>query len=585
MPALWLSFRASAVPEWSVAAALALAAAGCLPPPVPEDDPVQFQDMTAAAGLEAFVHVNGASGAAWEPEIMGGGAAFLDYDGDEWMDLLLVGGGSFREAEFRDVPAVWLYRNQGDGTFRLVNEEVGLEGVRTYGMGLAVADYDNDGDADFLLTSLYENLLFRNDAGPRPGLRTFTEVGAESGIGARRDWSTSAVFFDADRDGWLDLFVANYLLWSPETDRNCEYRGRKGYCTPDESSGVPDRFYRNNGNGTFSDRTEEAGFYATVSPRRMKGLGVVELDFNDDGWPDLFVANDTERDLLYVNRGDGTFDERGVEMAVAYSAEGIARAGMGADVGVVDSSGRPTIFVGNFSRESVGVYRYDEAGFFESRDVSSRVSVPTNHTLTFGLFLFDVELDGDLDLFLANGHVQEFVHEKTPGTSFRQPAQLLANDGNGVFMEIGAGRSPFDQQFVGRGAAYADYDRDGDLDVVITENGGPVRLWQNRNRSAQSVRLVLHGAPPSNRDAYGSVVTARVGDRRIVRRLHGGSSYLSQSEPVVTIGVAGEAVVEELTIRWPDGTHQRMGAVPAGAEVHVLQGREDVSTQQLARGR
>ena len=551
---------------------LALLAAGCERPALPEAPAVRFADVTGRAGLSGFQHNNGSFGRLWEPEIMGAGVAFIDYDGDGWQDVLLVGGGSFREADDADHPALFLYRNQQDGTFELVNEETGLAAVRTFGMGVAVADYDNDGDPDFLLTTTYENLLFRNDG--QGTTRRFTEVGAEAGLGAVREWSTSALFFDADRDGWLDLFVANYLDWSPETDVDCVGPQSAGYCTPEASPGTGNRFFQNNGDGTFTDRTHEAGFADAINPVRNKALGVAEHDFNRDGWPDLYVGNDTERDLLYVNQGDGTFRERGVELAVAYSPRGKARAGMGVDAGVVDTTGRITLFVGNFSREAVGVYRYSGLGFFEERAEVAQLTAGTLRTLTFGLFLFDPDLDGDLDLFLSNGHLQSYIHEVSEGVTFQQPPQLFLNDGNGRFTDASRGTMPFTDRLVGRGAAYADYDRDGDVDVLIAENNGPVRLWRNEQTSGQSVRIRLRGAPPVNYDAYGSVVTGWIGGRALERRVHGGSSYLSHSETTVTFGLGGAAALDSVDVQWPDGVTQRFGRIDAGQDIEV---RRDAS--------
>ncbi|HEX7071859.1 MAG TPA: CRTAC1 family protein [Rhodothermales bacterium] len=569
-----LSFR-----QWIANGAAPVILAACITLPAEDQSRAWFEDVTQTAGLGDFRHENGAFGSAWEPEIIGAGAAFIDYDGDDWQDLLLVGGGGFLEGEPRDVPALWLYRNDGDGTFRLVNEEVGLADVRAYGIGLAVGDYDNDGDDDFLLTTLYENLVFRNDLAPDGRGRRFTEVGKATGLAGPRDWSSSAIFFDADRDGWLDVYVGNYLEWSPEIDRDCVRNGKLGYCTPEESKGKGSRFYRNNGDGTFTDRTVESGIAAGIEPGRNKVLGVTEHDFNDDGWPDLFVGVDTERDLLYVNRGDGTFDERGISLAVAYSPEGKARAGMGVDAGVVDETGKTTLFVGNFSRESVGVYRLTDLGYFETRDVASRLARASNATLTFGLFLFDVDLDGDLDLFLANGHVQIYIEESVPGTFFRQPPQLFLNDGHGVFSPAGEGEPPFTDRLVGRGAAYADYDRDGDLDVIICENGGPVRLWRNLSQNASWVRLRFHGTPPDNRNAYGSVVRGYVNGREMTRRVHDGSSFASHSETVVTFGLGDAEALDSVVIRWPSGALQRLGRIARGQEVDVYRSGAQVAAR------
>lgn len=528
---------------------------------------LSFTDVTAEAGLADFRHDNGSFGQAWAPEIVGGSGGFIDYDGDGWLDVLLVGGGNFREHDDAPVQALWLYRNNGDGTFTQRTREAGLANLRIYGMGLAVADYDNDGDEDFFLSTLYENLLFRNDGG------TFVEVGAEAGISERSEWSTSALFFDADRDGHLDLYVGNYVAWSPENDIYCLHGGVKVYCTPQEYDGIASRYFHNNGDGTFSDRTEHAGFL----PIPGKVFGVVELDFNNDGWPDLYVAEDTERDLLYENNGDGTFTERGIASGVAYDQHGRARAGMGADAGVVDSSLQVSLFVGNFSEETIGAYRHLGGGLFVDRVAISRLAHPSLLTLTFGLFLFDVDLDGDLDLFAANGHVQTHIAEIHERVTFRQPAQLYLNRGDGVFDEVSQDHEVLVRPLVGRGAAYADYDRDGDLDVLIIENNDRAHLWRNELEGGRFLRVRLEGRE-SNRDALGSRVVLAAGEARMERRVRTGSSYLSQSEKVAVFGLGEAERVDSLLVYWPGGDIDRFIDLESNQEIHIVEG-EGVTSQ------
>lgn len=543
-----------------------------------------FTDVTGAVGLGAFRHETGAAGDTWFPETMGSGVAFFDYNGDGWQDLLLVGGGTWDQA--KEVQALWLYHNNGDGTFTEVTEKAGLGEVSTYGFGIAAADYDNDGDQDFYLTTLYENKLFRNDRGE------FTEVGRSAGVAGDTTWSTAALFFDADRDGWLDLFAGNYVDWSPEEDVWCSLTGEdKGYCTPEVYQGVSPRFYHNNGDGTFTDRTVASGFTGVPG----NALGAVELDFNDDGWPDLAVANDLQRNLLFENRGDGTFVERGLMSGIAFDQNGRARAGMGITAGDVENSGHITLFVGNFSNEMIGVFRHESGGMFMDRAAVSRIGRPSLPTLTFGLLLFDADLDGYLDLFAANGHVQTDIERVQDGVTYRQVSQLFMNQADGTFEEVNPERmGAISQKLVARGAAYADYDRDGDLDVVLTENGGSVHLWRNDLRSGRlpetsvnegmvviqnevrgatsegthmlRIRLQVRGA---NRDGAGARLVVRAGDLRMERRIRTGASYLSQSELAATFGLGHRAAVDSLYVFWPDGETTILNSLMADQEIVI----------------
>ena len=523
---------------------------------------IAFTEVTAEAGLAAFRHVNGAVGNKWYPEMMGSGGGFFDYDGDGWLDILLMGGGYWDDRPRTGYHALWLYRNLGDGTFALTTEEAGLGEVDAYTIGFAAADYDNDGDQDFVLTNLNENKLFRNDGS------VFTEVGVQAGLSDHDEWSSSALFFDADRDGWLDLYVGNYVPWSPETDKFCPPGGTvKLYCIPANYDGIPSRFYRNNGDGTFADQTEEAGFL----PALGKSLGVVELDFDNDGWSDVAVANDGEGDLLYHNNGGGTFTEKGMRSGFAFSEHGEARAGMGIDAGIVDSSGQVVIFVGNFSEEMAGVYRHVGGSLFADHAAASRIGHASMLTLTFGLFLFDVDLDTDLDLFAANGHVYPDRLVDQDKITFRQRAQLYLNRGDGRFDEFVPEDAPLTQTMVARAAAYADYDRDGDLDILITENNGPVHLWRNDSDGGGFLRVRL-ASRGGNRDALGARVVATVGGLRMERRIRTGSSYLSQSEKAAVFGL-GEAVrVDTLVVYWPSGQVDRFADVEGNQEIRIEEG-------------
>lgn len=536
---------------------------GCQNAPVTEIHEAVFTDATDEAGLAGIVHVNGGFGEAWAPEIVGGGGGFIDYDGDSWLDIVVVSGGAFEgEPPLLGHPAIRLMRNVGDGTFEEVTHATGLAQLRAYSIGVTVGDYDNDGDDDLFVTTLQRDLLLRNDEG------IFIDRTDEAGLHLASEWSTSAMFFDADRDGNLDLYVGTYVDWTPEKDQYCGFQGEKVYCTPELYTGIAGRYYHNSGDGTFHERTEEAGFLTGVDAARDKTLGVSELDVNGDGWPDVVVANDTERDMLFINQQNGTFIEQGIASGIAYDHHGKPRAGMGIDVGVVDSTGEPTIFVGNFSDEMVGVYRHNGGGLFLDRAASSRIGQPSLRTLTFGLLLLDVDLDTDLDLLIANGHVQTHIAHIVDGVTFRQRPQLFFNNGSGSFTEAVA-IGPLASEYVARGAAYGDYDQDGDLDVLLTENNGPVHLWQNRTSQAGWLRLTLQGRQ-SNRNAYGAQVDVWSQGLRQVRRIRSGASYLSHSDPAAVFGLAADA--DSILITWPSGRTDRMGSVPMNQAIHLVEG-------------
>ena len=524
--------------------------------------PVAFTDVTAEAGLGEFMHYTGAVGDKWYPEPMGSGGGFIDYDNDGWLDLLLAAGGNWESDPAKQPQALWLYRNNGDGTFSDVSDQAGLSDIRAYSLGINVADYDNDGDDDFFLSNLRTNMLFRNDGGQ------FQEVGEVAGIAEQSVWSSSAMFFDADNDGWLDLYVGNYVEWTPETDIFCPPGGTvKLYCIPAAYTGIPSRMFMNNKDGTFRDVTEEAGFYPTLG----KSLGVADLDFNDDGWTDFTVANDGEGDLLYRNNKDGTFSEIGVKSGIAFSEHGEARAGMGIDAGVVDSSGHATIVVGNFSEEMVGVYKHIANESFLDRSAISRVGYPSLLILTFGLILFDADLDTDLDILLANGHVYPDRIGDKDKVTYRQPSQLYLNRGNGIFDLYEPPSGVFTHQLVARGLAMADYDKDGDVDLLLTENGGPAHLWRNDQQGQSFLRVAVKGTE-SNLNGIGAEVTAVVDDLRMVRRIRTGSSYLSSSERTVTFGLGDHTQVDTLIVEWPNAEPLTFTDISSNQEILIEEG-------------
>ena len=552
--------------RWTCLAVMAALVAGCTAVEDGQDDsqvepsaPIVFTDITAEAGLGDFRHHTGAFGKLWFPETMGAGGGFLDYDGDGLQDIMLIAGGNFDETPGEAPDALRLYRNTGDQGFEEVTAQAGLAGLKAYAFGITVADYDNDGDADVFVTALFRNLLLRNNGGQ------FVEVAGAAGLADSREWSSAAVFLDADRDGWLDLYVGNYVEWSPDKDIFCSRVGDiKAYCTPELYKGVSGRFYRNQRDGTFK---AQPGEFADLPG---KTLGATSFDYNRDSWPDLIVANDTQRDLLFENQQDGTFVEKGMLSGIAFDENGRARAGMGIDAGVVDDTGEETVFVGHFSGEMVGVYRHSRGGFFTDRAALSQIGRPSLRTLSFGLVLLDADSDADLDVLTANGHITEDIGEVEEGVTYRQRAQLYINDGSGRFTEA-VPEGVLAEMMLARGAAWSDFDRDGDPDVLITENGGPARLWRNDTQGGNYLQVRLRGTE-SNLDGVGSRVVLIAEDMRQERYVRAGASYLSQSQQMPLFGLGALSVVDTLRVHWPSGYVTEMNLIDANQEILVEEG-------------
>jgi len=513
----------------------------------------RLTDVTQPAGIQ-FLHNGGAFGGKFLPETLGSGCAFLDYDGDGWQDILLINGADW-PGHKKQRSTLRLYHNNHDGTFADVTTRAGLD-VELYGMGVAVGDYNNDGFPDILVTCVGQNRLFRNT-----GKGTFVDVTTASGLGKREGFSTSALWFDYDRDGLLDLFVCNYVKWSPEHDVFCSLDGKhKSYCTPEAYRGETCWLFHNRGNGTFEDVTAASGIFDSSS----KSLGVALLDDDHDNWPDLLIANDTQPNKLYRNQRNGTFKEAAVEAGLAFSNEGKARAGMGVDVADFENSGSPGVAITNFDNEMIGLYRLN-GKIFEDIAPRSGVGMASKNSLGFGCAFLDVNLDGWLDFAVANGHIDETVRNIRGNVGYAQPPQLFLNDGKGGFRdvasEVGSG---FDQPKVGRGLAYGDFDRDGDLDLLLTTNNGPAYLYRNDQLAgSRSIRFRLIGTK-SNRDAIGATVRAFTGDLTQSRVVKGGSSYLSQSELPVTFGLEKRDKVDRLLIEWPSGRTEEYKSLAAG---------------------
>ena len=516
-----------------------------------------------------FIHVTGASGKKWMPETMGGGIAILDYDGDGRPDLLFVSGsywpGDPRAASQKSSLA--LYRNEGVGPdglphFRNVTREAGLEKV-FYGMGASVGDYDNDGRDDVYVTALGGNHLFHNVGG------RFEDVTKRAGL-ADSGWGTSSAWLDFDGDGRLDLYVGRYVDWSPGKDLYCTLDGKtKSYCTPERYPGTSSHLYRNLGGGRFEDVTKKAG----IETANQKALGVAPWDYDGDGRIDILVSNDTAPNNLFHNRGDGTFEDVAIPAGIAVDDAGRARGAMGAAWADTKNGKGFTLAIGNFSNELKSLYWTDTGEVFLDESPKSGVGPTSFLDLTFGVLFFDADLDGRMDLLLANGHVEPTVQEVQKDVSYRQAPELYRNAGDGRFTKLGERSGDLAKPLVARGAAYADLDGDGDLDVVLVENGGPARVYLNPTNAPQrSVRLRLVGSGRSNRDAVGARVTATIGGRTLTQQVSGGQSYLSASEKTLTFGLGDAPKVDVLEIRWPDGTTQTLRDVPGGTRRTVVEG-------------
>jgi hypothetical protein len=523
----------------------------------------RFADVTEAAGIR-FHHNSGAYGGKLLPETLGSGCAFLDYDADGWQDILLVNGMDWA-GHRKQRATLQLYRNNRDGTFTDVTRRAGLD-LEMYGMGVAVGDFNNDGFPDILITCVGQNRLFRNT-----GKGTFIDVTHASGLGARLGFSTSAVWFDYDRDGLLDLFVCNYTKWSPEHDVFCSLDGKhKSYCTPEAYQGKTCWLFHNRGNGTFEDVTANSGIFDSSS----KSLGVALLDYDQDGWPDLLVANDTQPNKLYRNQRNGTFKDVAVEAGLAFSNEGKARAGMGVDAGDFENSGAPGIAMTNFDNEMIGLYRSSGKGGYEDIATSAGVGFASKTTLGFGCAFLDADLDGFLDLAVVNGHIDDTVRNIRGNVGYAQPPQLFLNNGKGMFRDVtndlGEGfRSPK----VGRGLACGDFDRDGDLDLLMTTNNGPAYLYRNDQLAGnRSIRFSLTGTQ-SNRDAIGASVRIEHGGVTQSRLVKGGSSYLSQSELPVTFGVGKLDRIVRAVIQWPNGRTEEFKDLATGRRYECVEGK------------
>jgi len=535
----------------------------------------ELSDVTAWSGLR-FTHYTGAAGRKFLPETLGAGAAFVDVDGDGFQDVIFANGTDWPGARGHTAETPRLFRNNGRGQFRDATAGSGLD-VPLYAMGIAAADYDNDGRDDLFVTAVGQSRLLRNE-----GDGKFSDVTDRAGFGGRSAFSTSAAWLDYDRDGRLDLFICNYVRWTPETDVFCSADGtRKSYCTPQAYPGATSWLFRNNGDGSFTDVTATAGILDPTS----KALGVTVLDYDGDLWPDIFVANDTQPNKLYRNTRDGRFIEAGLEAGLAFSEDGRARAGMGTDAADLDNSGVPSVVVTNFSGEMIGLYTPSGAGRYRDRAAQSDLGRASRLTLGFGCFFFDADLDGLLDLLVVNGHIDDAVPTAAGGAPYAEPPHLFHNRA-GRFVDVASlAGAAFASPKIGRGAAFADIDTDGSLDVLVTSNGGPAKLYRNRVTGGnRALRITLRGTK-SNRNGIGARVKVRTGSAWLSRMVRSGSSYLSQSELPLTFGLAGRTSADEIVVDWPGGTRDKIGPLSAGRAYVVTEGRGVTSNRLLVAPR
>ncbi len=524
-----------------------------------------FADVTAEAGI-TWKHFNGFSPDRYLIEAMGGGVAWLDFDGDGLLDIFLLNGGETPRGKSEKPLRNALYRNLGNGKFEDVAEASGLHLVKNYGMGVAAADFDNDGHQDLYVTGYPTSILYHNN-----GDGTFTDVTADAGVANAGRWASSAAWFDYDRDGFLDLIVCNYVEFSFEgTAPRCEYANHRTYCEQRAYTGMPLTLYRNNRNGTFTDVSKESGLDKFVG----RALGVVAMDLDNDGWSDLFITRDASPNLLLMNKRDGKFVDAGFEAEVALDSNGDAKSGMGVEAADINGDTLPDLLVTNFNYEFHSLLLGRNTFPFEDHTRSSHLAEITRPYVGWGIHTLDYDNDGLLDLMIVNGHVIEGIEASLGQVTYKERPLLLHNNGNAVFEDLTASAGPaFSKSYLARGLAIADWNNDGWPDAIFTSTGDqPVLLRNDNARGHAWIGVQLIGAKgKSNRDAIGSKVTLHRADRRMVRWITGGSSYLSSHDKRLLFGLgdmpAGSTV--DVEILWPSGAIQAVHALPVNHYHHI----------------
>jgi hypothetical protein len=524
-----------------------------------------FTDVTQESGI-TWSQFSGESPDRFLIETMGGGVGFLDFDGDGRQDIFLVNGGETPNGKSPVPVRNALYRNLPNSKFQDVAAQAGVDRINFYGMGVAIADYDNNGFPDLFITGYPECALFHNN-----GNGTFTDVTIHAGVKNSGKWAAGAAWFDYDRDGLLDLVVTNYTEFSFNDPKKCEIKGVRSYCAQVAYKGMPLTLYHNNGDGTFTDVSARSGFDKLIG----RGLGVVTIDFNDDGWPDLFVARDASPNLLLINAKDGTFKDAALDAEVAYDASGNAKAGMGVDASDVNGDGVPDLVITNFNDQYHSLF-FGSATFpYEEGTVASHLAQFSKADVGWGTKFLDYDNDGNLDLIMANGHINQSIESIRGDVKYLQPPLLLHNDGKAVFRNVRQEAGPaFNSSYVARGLAIGDFDNDGDSDVVITRlNATPLLLRNNVGQDSGWIGFELQGTK-SNRDAIGAKIVVTIGNRRIVRWIVGGSSYLSSSDKRVLVGLGHtpKSSTVDAEIRWPSGALQNASNLEPNRYHKIVEG-------------
>ena len=543
---------------------------------------IQFTRVTDETGIQ-FRHFSGATGAKYLPETMGGGAAFFDYDNDNAPDLYFVNGAPLTENTKDVQPTNRLYRNSGKGTFVDVTEEAGV-GNTDYGIGCCVADYNNDGNRDLFITNFGHNVLYRNN-----GDGSFTNVTHATGTIDEPCFSTGCAFADYNNDGWLDLVVVNYVLTDLETTPDCTQNGIPAYCRPEDFAPAPDVLYENNGDGTFTDVTQKAGITALG-----RGLGAIWTDVDNDGWVDLYIANDREANFLYHNNGDGTFTEVGELHGIARNEHGDTESSMGIDTADYDNDGDFDVILTHYQAETNTLYQNDGNGIFWDVTAQSRLSEPTLLPLAWGTGFVDLDNDGWLDLFFANGHLHDNIEALEEVGTYKQRNQLFHNQRNGAYTDISdiSGEGMLIEKS-SRGAVFGDYDNDGDLDILVMNIDDTPDLLRNDTPSVHHwLRINLIGSfntkftvgkfhrKGSNRDGLGARVILQLGDTRLLREIKSGASYLSQNSNQLLIGLGAADKVDRLVIHWQNGVQDEIENVQCNQWLTIQEGKGIISRKR-----
>ena len=529
-------------------------------------NPVRYVDVARSAGI-SFQHDNAASSEKYLIETMGSGCGWIDYDQNGLLDLYLVNGASTRLYTPKHALRSALYRNNGDGTFTDVTLKAGVAAEDLFGMGVAVGDYDNDGFPDLLILGYERCILYHNN-----GDGTFTDVTNRAGVGNVRKWGSSAAWFDYDNDGLLDLVIANYVDWSPERNFWCGDKGPglRSYCHPDVYHGEPPTLYHNNGDGTFSDVSKRSG----LGIKPGNGLGVVTFDYDNDGWQDIFIANDHMPNYLFHNNRDGTFREIGYSAGVAVGIDGQFEAGMGTDAADTTGSGRLDLIVAHLDQQLARLYQNVGEGYFEDATFRSRISYATFHLSGFGTRFMDYDNDGARDLFIANGHVLDNIQRYHADTTYAEPKLMFRNTGHGIFQNVSEQLgSDFQLPRVSRGAAIADFDNDGDLDILVSNNGQPPQLLRNDGGNSNHWLQIFLIGTRSNRDAVGARVKVTASDLVLYDERKGGMSYQSAQDPRLHFGLGQRRTVEEVEIKWPSGALTKLTNLKSDQILAIEEGK------------